>query len=116
MGVNDSYVWGLIFLTFGGKGFLRLRVSYLSFGVRESYVWELVYYVWRLRILTFRGQFSYVWPSGIPTFRGYRFLRLRVRDSDVKGVRDPYVWGFVFLLLVVGDSYIWGLVLFRFGG
>ena len=42
---------------FGAQGFLRLGVSFLTFGVSNSQVWEqvLLCYVWGLVILTFGG-------------------------------------------------------------
>ena len=63
MWVTDSYVLGLVFL--------RLGVSFFTFGVRYSYVCRLVFlrlgvsdfYVWGLT-------FSYVWGLCILTFSG----------------------------------------------
>ena len=74
LGVSNSYVWGLGILTFGGKGFLRLEVSFLTFGVRNSHIWGLVFlrlgvrdsyvlglvfYVSGLVILTYKIDFCY---------------------------------------------------------
>ena len=43
------------------------------------------------------------------------FLRLRVKDSYIWGVRDSYVLGLVSLRLGVRDSYVWRLVFLRLG-
>ena len=43
MGVRDSYLWGLVILTFRGYEFLRLGVSFCTFGGLFSYVWGLVF-------------------------------------------------------------------------
>ena len=68
---------GVSFLTFGDKGFFRLRVSFfLGGGVRDSYVWGLVF-------LHLGVSFFYVW--------GLIFLRL--------GVSHSYFWGLVILTL-----------------
>ena len=66
-----SYVYGLVFLTFGGLVFLRLRVS-------DSYVWVLVFlrlkvnncYVWVLDFLRVGVSNFYVLWVGFLTFRG----------------------------------------------
>ena len=84
---------GVSFLTFGGKGFLRL-------GIRDLFVWWLVF-------LRLRVKVSYVWGFGILTFEVKGFLCL--------GVSNSYVWRLVFLRLRVRDSYVWGLVFLRLG-
>ena len=56
-------MWGLGILTFRDYGFLRLRVSFFTFGVRDSYVWGVV-------ILLLGVRNSYVSGSVILTFEG----------------------------------------------
>ena len=79
LGVSNSFVSGLIIVTFGG---------YIS-------------YVWGLVFLTFGGLFSYIWWLVYLTFGGYKclrlgvniILRLGVRSLTFGGGSNFYVWG-----------------------
>ena len=56
---------------------------FLRLGISESYVGGLVFLILGLVILRFGGQFSYVWPIVIDTFRGYSFLHFGASNSSV---------------------------------
>ena len=78
LGVTNSYVWVLVLLrlgdsfpTFRSYYFLRLRVSFLTFGGWFYYVWGLVIdYVRGLVLLRLEVSDSYVWGLLIHMFRG----------------------------------------------
>ena len=55
LGVSNSYIWKVRFVTFWGYEFLRLGVSFLRLGVSNFYVWGLDFFRLEVRFLTFGG-------------------------------------------------------------
>ena len=58
MKINDSYVWGLVFLGLMVSNFCVLGLLFLRLEVRDSYFWGKISYVWGLVFVMFGGYFS----------------------------------------------------------